>query len=240
MWHVEYYPIPPLTSCIIAERQAASASGTISEEDDVSSSSRINKIVFTHEVQTAIEQVLQSTDPLDGPDFNPTDYINHLFPTEQSLSSIDDVIGKMETEIAGIDEHIRDVVRNQSGCAGGQNGRAALDEAHKVILLLFRQISEIKTRAERTEEMVKEITRDIKQLDCAKRNLTSAITTLNHLHMLVGGVESLTKLAEKRQYGELLNPLQAITEVNQHFMQYNDIAQIKVQPASCFPREIEL
>ena len=33
--------------------------------------------------------------------------------------------------------------------------------------------------------MVKEITRDIKQLDTAKRNLTTAITTLNHLHMLV-------------------------------------------------------
>lgn len=75
---------------------------------------------------------------------------------------------------------------------------------------------------------VKEITRDIKQLDCAKKNLTAAITTLNHLHMLVGGVESLTKLAEKRQYGELLNPLQAITEVNQHFQQYTDIEQIKV------------
>lgn len=75
---------------------------------------------------------------------------------------------------------------------------------------------------------VREITRDIKQLDCAKKNLTSAITTLNHLHMLVGGVESLIKLAEKRQYGELLNPLQAITEVNQHFQQYTDISQIKV------------
>ena len=38
---------------------------------------------------------------------------------------------------------------------------------------------------------VKEITRDIKQLDHAKRNLTTSITTLNHLHMLVGGVDSL-------------------------------------------------
>lgn len=93
---------------------------------------------------------------------------------------------------------------------------------------LFGQISEIKQRAEHTEEMVKEITRDIKQLDCAKRNLTAAITTLNHLHMLVGGVESLTRLAEARKYGELLNPLQAITEVNQHFAQYAQIEQIKV------------
>lgn len=38
---------------------------------------------------------------------------------------------------------------------------------------------------------VKEITRDIKQLDHAKRHLTTSITTLNHLHMLAGGVDSL-------------------------------------------------
>jgi prefoldin subunit 5 len=52
-------------------------------------------------------------------------------------------------------------------------------------------IADIKAKAEQSEKMVKEITRDIKQLDCAKRNLTAAITTLNHLHMLVGGVDNL-------------------------------------------------
>lgn len=74
---------------------------------------------------------------------------------------------------------------------------------------------------------MKNITSDIKQLDCAKKNLTSAITTLNHLHMLVDGVEKLKVLADKRMYGEISNPLQAITEVNQHFTQYNEIPQIK-------------
>jgi len=44
---------------------------------------------------------------------------------------------------------------------------------------------DIKNKAGESESMVKEITRDIKQLDTAKRNLTTAITTLNHLHMLV-------------------------------------------------------
>lgn len=152
-------------------------------------------------------------------------YINQLFPNEQSLSNIDDVISKMECEISVIDDNIRNVVRGQVNT--GQEGQRALEDAQKVIQQLFGQITEIKTRAEKTEEMVKEITRDIKQLDSAKRNLTSAITTLNHLHMLLGGVESLTKLAEKRLYGEILNPLQAIIEVNQHFRQFTDIEQIK-------------
>ena len=52
---------------------------------------------LSNEVQKAIEQVLESDDPLIKPDFNPADYINSLFPTEQSLNSnnsIDDVIFK--------------------------------------------------------------------------------------------------------------------------------------------------
>ncbi|GAB0089298.1 Vacuolar protein sorting-associated protein 53 homolog [Sergentomyia squamirostris] len=189
---------------------------------------RLATIVLSSDVQAAIEQVLQNpgtASPLDHPDFNSTDYINQLFPNEQSLSNIDDVIAKMECEVSVIDDNIRSVVRGQTN--GGQDGRKALEDAQRTILQLSSQITEIKTRAEKTEDMVKEITRDIKQLDSAKKNLTSAITTLNHLHMLVGGVESLTKLAEKRLYGEVLNPLQAITEVNYHFQQYTEVVHIK-------------
>lgn len=89
---------------------------------------------------------------MDSPDFNTIDYINQLFPTEQSLSNIDDVILKMETEVTSIDDHIRSVVRSQSNT--GQDGLVALQEAQKVIVQLFSQIVEIKTRAERTEDMV--------------------------------------------------------------------------------------
>lgn len=162
---------------------------------------------------------------MDQPDFNTVDYINSLFPTEQSLSNIDDVVSKMELKIRSIDDEISTVVRGQT--MSSQDGRVALEEAQKAIKQLFIQIKDIKTKAEKSEEMVREITRDIKQLDCAKRNLTMAITTLNHLHMLVGGVDNLKILTEKRQYGEILLPLQAIMEVMTHFQNYSDIPQIK-------------
>uniref|UniRef100_A0A1B0A5Y5 Vacuolar protein sorting-associated protein 53 homolog n=1 Tax=Glossina pallidipes TaxID=7398 RepID=A0A1B0A5Y5_GLOPL len=184
-----------------------------------------NKIHFSKEVKHVIDKVLKSDDPMDAPDFNCVDYINQLFPNEQSLVTIDETIQRMQCEVSLIDDNIRSVVRGQTNT--GQDGQVALCEAQKVISTLYEHIIDVKTRAERTEEMVKEITRDIKQLDCAKRNLTSAITTLNHLHMLVGGIESLEILIEKRLYGEILNPLQAITEVNQHFQQYSDIEEIK-------------
>lgn len=198
----------------------------------------IDKIVLSGDVQAAIDQVLQSNDPLDRPDFNPTDYINQLFPNEQSLANIDQQISELSCNLTVIDDSIRNVVRSQINT--GQEGQKALDDAKRVIQQLFGQITEIKTRAEKTEDMVKEITRDIKQLDSAKKNLTSAITTLNHLHMLLGGVESLTKLAEKRLYGEILNPLQAIIEVNEHFQQFTEINHIKTLSNKVAQIQLEL
>lgn len=131
----------------------------------------------------------------------------------------------MENKINAIDNEISTVVRGQ--IEASEEGRHALDEAQKVIKQLFTHITDIKGRAEKSEEMVREITRDIKQLDCAKRNLTLAITTLNHLHMLVGGVDTLKSLTQKRLYGEIALPLQAISEVMTHFENYSDIPQVK-------------
>ncbi|CAI5794774.1 Vacuolar protein sorting-associated protein 53 homolog [Podarcis lilfordi] len=75
--------------------------------------------------------------------------------------------------------------------------------------------------------MVKEITRDIKQLDHAKRHLTTSITTLNHLHMLAGGVDSLEAMTRRRQYGEVANLLQGVVNVLEHFNKYMGIPQIR-------------
>ncbi|KAL4223807.1 Vacuolar protein sorting-associated protein 53 [Mactra antiquata] len=180
---------------------------------------------FPEDVQAVIDDILPSDDPLDRPDFNPVDYINTLFPTEQSLSNIDDVVGKIRFKIRRLDDDIRTVVRGQTNV--GEDGRHSLEEAQRAIQDLFTKIKDIKDKAEKSEEMVKEITRDIKQLDHAKRHLTASITTLNHLHMLVGGVESLTSLTRRRQYGEVANLLQGVLNVLEHFQRYMSIPQIK-------------
>ncbi|KAL1129412.1 hypothetical protein AAG570_013939 [Ranatra chinensis] len=200
-------------------------SDNLLDDDEFYEDTTAEPINFPTEVQNAIDQVIPSTDPLDRPDFNVVDHINSLFPTEQSLSNLDEEVSKMECKIRNIDDEIRSVVRGQTNV--GQDGKAALEEAHRVIRQLFTQITDIKLKAEQSEETVREITRDIKQLDCAKRNLTAAITTLNHLHMLVAGVDTLKTLTAKRQYGEIVMPLEAITEVMRHFDNYTDIPQIR-------------
>ncbi|XP_057271706.1 vacuolar protein sorting-associated protein 53 homolog isoform X3 [Pezoporus wallicus] len=176
-------------------------------------------------VQAAIEQVFPSQDPLDRADFNAVEYINTLFPTEQSLANIDEVVNKIRLKIRRLDDNIRTVVRGQTNV--GQDGRQALEEAQKAIQQLFGKIKDIKDKAEKSEQMVKEITRDIKQLDHAKCHLTTSITTLNHLHMLAGGVDSLEAMTRRRQYGEVANLLQGVVNVLEHFNKYMGIPQIR-------------
>lgn len=193
--------------------------------DDFLEETLSKPIFYSPEVEEAISQVFKSDDPLDSKDFNPVDYINTVFPTEQSLANIDEVVNKMRLRIRGLDEEIRTVVRGQTNI--GHEGRQALDEAKEAIHQLFAKIIDIKEKADKSEQMVKEITRDIKQLDNAKRHLTSSITTLNHLHMLVGGVDTLMNLTRKRHYGEVANLLQGVLNVLEHFKKYFGITQIR-------------
>ena len=65
--------------------------------------------VFFH-----LGQVLPSSDPLDRHDFDVVDYINQLFPNEQSLGNIDDVISSMTERVRDIDQDIRNVVRGHT------------------------------------------------------------------------------------------------------------------------------
>lgn len=196
------------------------------EEEDLEFVEELEAVLqLTPDVQLAIEQVFPSQDPLDRADFNAVEYINTLFPTEQSLANIDEVVNKIRLKIRRLDDNIRTVVRGQTNV--GQDGRQALEEAQKAIQQLFGKIKDIKDKAEKSEQMVKEITRDIKQLDHAKRHLTTSITTLNHLHMLAGGVDSLEAMTRRRQYGEVANLLQGVMNVLEHFHKYMGIPQIR-------------
>lgn len=107
---------------------------------------------------------------------------------------------QIETEMSDLDGEMADLVRSQSSSA--LDGQLALQVCHEFSLQilklqeaktaigeLFTRIREIKQKTDVSESMVKEITRDIKQLDVAKRNLTLSIATLHHLHILINGVD---------------------------------------------------
>uniref|UniRef100_A0AC11CVL2 VPS53 subunit of GARP complex n=1 Tax=Ovis aries TaxID=9940 RepID=A0AC11CVL2_SHEEP len=86
---------------------------------------------LTPDVQLAIEQVFPSQDPLDRADFNAVEYINTLFPTEQSLANIDEVVNKIRLKIRRLDDNIRTVVRGQTNV--GQDGRQVQERLTSVV-----------------------------------------------------------------------------------------------------------
>lgn len=106
-------------------------------------------------------------------DFNSIEYINRIFPNEQSLSNIDEVLRILKDKIWWVswnawyfDEHsshlgsfldneIRNVICSQKSVE--ENGRKTLEDAQKLILTLTNVIKEIKTQAKQSEKIVKHL-----------------------------------------------------------------------------------
>ena len=69
------------------------------------------------ELEEILLDLFPSDDPLDARDFNVTQFINSLFPNEQSLTNLDDVIIDMNDRIENLDSEISVLIRdgNSSG-----------------------------------------------------------------------------------------------------------------------------
>ncbi|KAF5749955.1 hypothetical protein HS088_TW03G00282 [Tripterygium wilfordii] len=116
------------------------------------------------------------------------EYINHMFPTETSLSGVEPLMQKIHNEIRRVDAGILAAVRQQSN--SGTKAKEDLAAATHAVEELMYKIREIKTKAEQSETMVQEICRDIKKLDFAKKHITTTITALHRLTMLGTGKET--------------------------------------------------
>jgi len=178
-------------------------------------------VPFIPQLQEVITEVIGTTDPLDAPDFSTTDYINNLFPTEKSLVSIDDAINRIKTKITRTDDEILVAVREQ--VSSGSKGKKDLEEAKKTTKELLTKIYQIKDKAEKSEKMVTEITRDIKSLDSGKKNLQKNIATLKRLQMLVQYTDKLKSLVATRQYRQAGELLLAVSSFADHFAEYSNI-----------------
>ncbi|KAF5747437.1 hypothetical protein HS088_TW05G00158 [Tripterygium wilfordii] len=152
------------------------------------------------------------------------DYINHMFPTEESLSGVEPLMQKIHNEIRHVDARILAAVRQQSN--SGTKAKEDLAVATHAVEELMHKIREIKTKAEQSETMVQEICRDIKKLDFAKRHITTTITALHRLTMLVSAVEQLQVMASKRQYKDAAAQLEAVNQLCSHFEAYRDVPKI--------------
>jgi hypothetical protein len=85
-------------------------------KDNLSSlESEIQSVQFSKQVDRALQDLLPSQDIFDSPFFDSVDYINQLFPNEQSLNeNLDSFILKVKKRIYRVDNEILETVRKQS------------------------------------------------------------------------------------------------------------------------------
>uniref|UniRef100_A0A915DXZ3 Vacuolar protein sorting-associated protein 53 homolog n=1 Tax=Ditylenchus dipsaci TaxID=166011 RepID=A0A915DXZ3_9BILA len=179
---------------------------------------------YSEKVNSLINEFGRSSE-LCRPDLDLTAHINKLFPTEQSLSQLDSVMCNIEKEIGELDSELAELVEVHG--QAGVDGNNALVEAHASIAELEKKIKLIRGKTHQSESSVHEMTKDIKQLDVAKRNLTASITTLHHLHLLLTGVNSLNVWIHNRQYSDVAAELPAVLNVLQLFDDYVHVEQVK-------------
>ncbi len=186
-------------------------------------------------LESALREVMPSTDPLDSRDFDPVAFINDKFPTEPSLSAngkhtLDAYLATLRRRVVNLNDQITVDVRQHS--TERSKTAAAIGSAKAAINDLFNKIKAIKEKAKHSEVMVQEICRDIKSLDYAKKHLTTTINALRNFHMLISAVESLNLRASQKRYRDVAKLFLAIGDFFTLFEDYRDVPKIQALTAT--------
>ncbi|KAJ1799655.1 Vacuolar protein sorting-associated protein 53 [Coemansia sp. RSA 2399] len=160
-------------------------------------------------------------------------YVDRLFPSDESLEKIDTATASIKRRHQTVVSEIRQVVHEQSASdkqrvamqhdGGGGGGveatKAAIDE-------LYARISEMRAKARTSERMVLDITQDIKALDFAKRNLTHTTATMRRLQLLIGSVEQLRRMKDRRLYADAAKLVPAVAGLREGFGDFAKVKQV--------------
>lgn len=147
-----------------------------------------------------------------------------VVPISQRSALLQTCIESLTIEMQNVDASILDAIRKQS--RSGSNAREQLKKSQETVRAAIEQVARCKELAAATEAMVTGITKDVRQLDNAKRNLTTAITALRRCAMLVDAVEQLQVAAERRHFRDAGSLLGAVKQLQAHFESYGHIAKI--------------
>ncbi len=153
----------------------------------------------------------------------------------ESLDKVDEFLAGVEKEEKEIDGEIAAEIRSQSKIE--EDMRKAVKEQNKLVEELVGRISKIKSKgsrfadhdavAEISENQVKTICSDIKNLDNAKKNLTWTISALKKQMMLITAIEQLRKACIDKCYKEAARLIDATGDLLKTFDEYKGIPQIQ-------------
>jgi len=183
-------------------------------------------VVLREEVQAAMADVLPSSDPLDSKEFDAVEFINMKFPSERALGSdLDAFVVEVGAQIGVLDDEMSQAVQAQA--EAGARAKADIGDARATMSELSTKIAAIKRKAEESEAIAREICRDIKSLDVAKRHLEKTITALKRMHMLSTAVAQLRKASRSKDYGEAGNLLEAIGRLVRYFEPHGAVPRVE-------------
>ncbi|KAI8924441.1 Vps53-like protein [Entophlyctis helioformis] len=216
---------PAIDTSLLTDTQKSSMFGPASTAAAADFEEGNHDIIrLSADIDRQLSKILTHSDALDTSDLNAIEYVNNIFPNEQSLSAADKVLDKLKRQIKMLDKELKDLVRHQTDAS--QQTRQELVEVKQAILDLVSRIKAIKSRAGDSEQLVLEITHDIKSLDRAKKNLTHTINVLRRLQMFVNALEQLKGVANRKQYRETAHLLQVVLELVKHFKAFKNVKQV--------------
>lgn len=121
---------------------------------------------------------------------DPIDFLNKHYTSEAILvAQLPFLRDAVTDRMLRLDDTISNALQRQSESA--EATQKHVQDAKASVASLEQRIQQVQQKASQSEQTVREITKDMKRLDCAKRHLQKTITTLKRLHMLIHAVEQL-------------------------------------------------
>jgi vacuolar protein sorting-associated protein 53 len=119
---------------------------------------------------------------LSSPNYDPLIHLNEIFSSPSSLASLPAIQLHLSTYLHQLDKEIEvEIPKQREQQAETQK---QINELHLELEDLFKNVEAVRTKAEKADRVMGNLTGGIRRLDGGKRNLTTSMTALKRLQML--------------------------------------------------------
>ena len=152
-------------------------------------------------------------------DFDPTEFLNSIFMSEESLSNLDSVYDEIIAQFHNVDQEIQLNLRKSSKSSDVTSN--LVGDAKGLVDDVIKRIDTLQMQSNETESVIKNVCGNIKRLDAAKHNLTSSIKVLKRLQMAQVAVSDLEIMAKQKSYEECADRILALSTVLNYFEEFD-------------------
>jgi vacuolar protein sorting-associated protein 53 len=172
-----------------------------------------------------------------GSEPDPIDFLNQHYSSEaQIVAQLPNIREAISDRMNRLDDKISSALQRQSESA--ELTQQHVQDAKVSVANLEKRIRLVQEKASQSEKTVREITKDMKRLDCAKRHLQRTITTLKRLHMLVHAVEGLRQACLLQPYPDYKSASHLV-DATRLLLKHFDAYTQKVEPMRLLAMKVD-